>query len=93
MTDATDAASQDTTADDLDTPDAGDGAGDRDPLATDDGLAAAADGMPAVPEDQPVDGHTGSGILSVPVAAPGLELDDAGVDPLAGLGEPGTADV
>lgn len=73
--------------------------GDRDPLTTDDGLAEASEGIPAV-EDR--DGPSGNDGLYVqyddgepfdmfprqpPVEARGLEVGDDGNDPLADADE------
>lgn len=72
---------------DLDTTD-----GDRDPLSTEDGIAEASEGMPAVEErdesgsDQLYRTDDGEAVdvstIQPPVRAPGLEIDEDGTDPL-----------
>lgn len=63
--------------------------GQRDPLTTDEGLAAAAETMPAVDDARPVDDVTGSPQAGEPVSTPGLDVDENGTDPVAQLAEPG----
>jgi hypothetical protein len=85
MTDPiTTAADADPVDPDLDTT-----GGQRDPLTTDEGLAAAADAMPAVAEDRPVDDLTGDQPHGEPVATPDLDVTDDGTDPTAELARPG----
>ena len=64
-------------------------AGDRDPLSTDDGLAAIAEQMPAVDEDRPVDDETGNAAAFADLDLPGLDLRPDDTDPLADMAEPG----
>lgn len=63
--------------------------GTRDPLTTDEGLAAAAENMPAVDEARPVDETTGGQPAAEPVATPELDVADDGTDPTAELARPG----
>lgn len=67
---------------DLDTTD-----GTRDPLSTDDGLAAAAEGMPEVPErDVPPGEDSAYDDVRPLLYSPGLDVTDDGDDPCAHLG-------
>lgn len=56
--------------------------GNRDPLTTDDGLAEAAEGVPQVDDRDDQDTSDPAEKLDQPVAAPELEVDDNGNDPL-----------
>lgn len=89
MTDPNPAPADESADENLDTTD-----GQRDPLTTDDGLEAAAENMPAVPDDRDGDedlaGNPNRGAVeAVPVETPELDITDDGTDPVADLAVPG----
>lgn len=64
---------------------------ERDPLSTDDGLAAAAEQMPAVDDDREDDGPGNAGD-GEPVDLPDLQVGADETDPVADEAKPGEQD-
>lgn len=79
MTEPTDTTAGEDVDEQLDTTD-----GDRDPLSTDDGLAAAAQGMPEVVDRPETPGEDGQDPEQRPLLDnPDLDVTDVGDDPTA----------